>query len=210
MHDNALILSRPEKSDQLVLLFHGVGLSARDLVSLGEALAQARPRATVISVEAPHPSTLGRGKEWFSVVGITEENRPGRIAEVMPLFLQTIRHWQDQTGIGPDHTVLVGFSQGAIISLESTQASPGPDGPAHTIIALAGRFAVPVRRAPPNVRLHLIHGDQDDVVQTRWSVEAAEQWRALGGAVTLDVLPGLGHSIDDRALGHAVDHLPLA
>lgn len=207
MHDSSLMLARPVASDQLVLLFHGVGSSAQDLAPVGQALAQARPRATVVSVEAPHPSQLGRGKEWFSVVGITEENRPQRIAQAMPLFLQTIQHWQDLTGIGPDRTVLVGFSQGAIMSLESTQASLQPAGAAHTVVSLAGRFARPVRRAPAGVRLHLIHGEQDGVVQTKWSVEAASQWRALGRRVTLDLVPGLGHGIDARALRHVVDHL---
>lgn len=80
MNDNSLMLTNPQASDQLVLLFHGVGSSAQDLAPAGQALAQARPRATVVSVEAPHPSTLGRGKEWFSVIGITEQNRPQRIA----------------------------------------------------------------------------------------------------------------------------------
>jgi len=207
MHDSSLMLARPEASDQQVLLFHGVGSSAQDLAPVGQALAKARPRATVVSVEAPYPSQLGRGKEWFSVVGISEENRPQRIAQAMPLFLQAIQHWQGVTDIGPDRTVLVGFSQGAIMSLESTQASPEPTGAAHTVISLAGRFAVPVRRAPANVRLHLIHGEQDEVVQTHWSVEAANQWRALGGAVTLSLVPGLGHGIDARALRYVVDHL---
>ncbi len=207
MHDSSLMLAQPEASDQLVLLFHGVGSSAQDLAPVGQALAQARPRATVVSVEAPHPSQLGRGKEWFSVIGVTEENRPQRIAQAMPLFLQTIQHWQDLTGIGPDRTVLVGFSQGAIMSLESTQASLQPAGAAHMVVSLAGRFAIPVRRAPAGVRLHLIHGEQDGVVQTKWSVEAASQWRALGSSVTLDLVPGLGHGIDARALRHVVDHL---
>ncbi|MFM8865879.1 MAG: esterase [Limnohabitans sp.] len=207
MHDNSLMLARPEASDQLVLLFHGVGSSAQDLAPVGQALAQARPRATVVSVEAPHPSQLGRGKEWFSVVGVSEENRPQRIAQAMPLFLQTIQHWQGVTGIGPDRTVLVGFSQGAIMSLESTQTSTQPIQAAHTVISLAGRFAGAVCRAPADVRLHLIHGEQDGVVQTRWSVEAASQWRALGGTVTLDLVPGLGHGIDARALRHVVEYL---
>lgn len=207
MYDNALILARPEASDQLVLLFHGVGSSAQDLAPVGESLAQAMPRATVVSVEAPHPSQLGRGKEWFSVVGVTEENRPQRIAQAMPAFLETIRHWQGLTGIGPDRTVLVGFSQGAIMSLESTQVALDLDGAAHTVISLAGRFAEPVRCAPAHVRLHLIHGEQDGVVQTKWSVEAASQWRALGSTVTLDLLPGLGHGIDARALRRVVNHL---
>jgi phospholipase/carboxylesterase len=207
MHDSSLMLAQPEASDQLVLLFHGVGSSAKDLAPVGQALAQARPRATVVSVEAPHPSQMGRGKEWFSVVGITEENRPQRIAQAMPLFLQTIEHWQGVTDIGPDRTVLVGFSQGAIMSLESTQASLDSTAAAHTVISLAGRFAIPVRRAPADVRLHLVHGEQDGVVQTKWSVEAASQWRALGSSVTLDLVPGLGHGIDARALRHVVDHL---
>ncbi len=92
MHDSSLMLARPEASDQLVLLFHGVGSSAQDLAPVGQALAKARPRASVVSVEAPHPSQLGQGKEWFSVVGISEENRPQRIAQAMPPFLRAIHH----------------------------------------------------------------------------------------------------------------------
>ena len=121
MHEGTQLVSQPEGSDRLILLFHGVGASAQDLSPLGQILAKARKLATVVSVEAPHPSQLGRGKEWFSVIGITEANRPQRIAQAMPLFLDAIRHWQNQTGIGPAHTVLIGFSQGAIMALASIQ-----------------------------------------------------------------------------------------
>lgn len=61
MDESSLLVAHPEVSDQLVLLFHGVGSSAQDLAPVSQALAQARPRATVVSVEAPHPSQLGRG-----------------------------------------------------------------------------------------------------------------------------------------------------
>lgn len=208
MHEASLIIARPQASDQLVLLFHGVGSSAASLAPLGEAIAQARPQATVVSVEAPHPSKQGRGQEWFSVLAVTEENRPQRIAEAMPFFLQSIAHWQKVTGIGPERTVLVGFSQGAIMSLESTQTSLAPTPAAHTLIAIAGRLAEAVQRAPAGVRFHLIHGDQDGVVMTRWSVAADQQLRALGASVTLDLVPGLGHGIDGRVLGLVVGHLP--
>ncbi len=59
-------------------------------------------------------------------------------------------------------------------------------GAAYTVIALAGRFAEPVRRAVPDVRIHLIHGDSDPVVLPRWSIEADMQIRAQGGHVTLE------------------------
>ncbi|HEY1229706.1 MAG TPA: hypothetical protein VGF26_20545, partial [Ramlibacter sp.] len=120
-----------------------------------------------------------------------------RIETVMPLFLQTVEHWQESSGIAPAGTVLVGFSQGAIVSLESTQVE-GAQAAAGRVIALAGRFAHPPRRAPGGLRYHLVHGEQDTVVPARFSVDAARALTALGGAVTLDLLPGLGHGIDAR------------
>ena len=198
MPDASIVVARPGGATRLVLLFHGVGSSAANLSPLGEAIAQAHPDAVVVSVDAPHPSALGNGREWFSVVGITEQNRPQRIAQVLPLFLETVRHWQQATGIAAERTALVGFSQGAILSLESTQARP-PVGAAR-VVALAGRFAVGVQQAPSGIRFHLVHGDHDPVVPARHSGDAARALQALGAEVTLDLLPGLGHGIDARAL----------
>ncbi len=203
MHDDAIIIAHPEMTNQLVLLFHGVGSSARDLAPVGHALAEAQPQATVISVEAPYASQLGRGKEWFSVVGVTENNRPQRIAQVMPVFLEVIRHWQTQTGIEPKDTVLVGFSQGSIMSLESTQTAPPVAG---KVIAIAGRFAQPVRQRS-TAQVHLIHGEQDGVIAPGWSFQANQQLKTLGSNVTLDLLPGLGHGIDERALKLTIRYL---
>lgn len=206
MHEASIVIARPERPAQLVLLFHGVGSSAANLATLGEAIARARPDAMVVSIDAPFPSGLGSGREWFSVLGITEQNRPERIAKVMPLFLDVISQWQRTSGVGPAGTVLVGFSQGAILSLEATQTEVATN-PAERVIALAGRFAVPVRQAPPRLRCNLIHGAQDAVVSHTFSVAAAEALKALGGDATLDLLPGLGHGIDARALQLVIGYL---
>lgn len=179
MHDGSIVIARPQQAAQLVLLFHGVGSSADNLAPLGGAMAQARPDAFVVSVNGPHPSTLGSGREWFSVVGITEENRPERIAKAMPLFRNAVEHWQKASAIGPQSTVLVGFSQGAIMALESTQGETDLP-PAQRVIALAGRIALPVRVAPAGLKFHLIHGEQDAVVPTRSSVEAARELQGSG------------------------------
>ena len=206
MHEASIEIARPERPAQLVLLFHGVGSSAANLATLGEAIARARPDAMVVSIDAPFPSGLGSGREWFSVLGITEQNRPERIAKVIPLFLDVISQWQRTSGVGPAGTVLVGFSQGAILSLEATQTEVATN-PAERVIALAGRFAVPARRAPPGLRYNLIHGAQDAVVSHTFSVAAAEALKALGGDATLDLLPGLGHGIDARALQLVIGYL---
>lgn len=53
----------------------------------------------------------------------------------------------------------------------------------------------------------MIHGAQDAVVSHTFSVAAAEALQALGGDATLDLLPGLGHGIDARALQLVIGYL---
>ena len=124
----------------------------------------------------------------------------------MPLFVDAVARWQQATGLGPEATVLVGFSQGAIMALESTQLDPACV-PASRVVALAGRFAEAVRRAPANLRFHFIHGEQDGVVPAQHSIAGADALRRLGAQVTLDLLPGLAHGIDARALQRVLAHL---
>lgn len=194
-----LILQRPQASDnaELLLLFHGVGSRAEDLAPLGQALASQRPNAWVISVRSPDRSDLGQGWQWFSVQGVTEANRPARVSSAMPAFVERIRAWQSETGVGPLNTTLLGFSQGAIMALESTQLS-GASRHAARVVAIAGRFAQAPRIKPENVAVHLLHGEQDQVMPIGLAVEAERELRSLGALPTLDRFAGLGHGIDAR------------
>lgn len=205
--DDAILVQQPAATpDELILLFHGVGAQPADLVPLGHALARHKPLACVVSVRSPEPSNLGRGWQWFSVVGVTEDNRPGRVAEAMPGFVEAVRHWQRESGVGASGTTLIGFSQGAIMALESTQHAGGLAG---TVVSIAGRFAVPPRTAPVGTRIHLMHGDADGVMPLRLAREAADGLSRLQAEVTLDVFPGLGHGVDARVLAAIDQRLAL-
>jgi phospholipase/carboxylesterase len=202
MNTNDIIVERPSTPNQLVLLFHGVGSNARDLLSLGEALAPHLPDAVIVSVQGP--DAAGRGWQWFSVQGVTEADRPGRVAAAMPGFVQAVQRWQEASALTPAQTTLVGFSQGAIMALESTQeGSP----PAARVVALSGRFARPPRVAHASVRTHLMHGDADAVMPLQGAVDALAQLQSLGAAVKLDRFPGLGHAIDGRVVDAVVRRL---
>jgi phospholipase/carboxylesterase len=194
---NDLLIQKPQAANgpgtALFLLFHGVGAQARDLQAVGERLADWQPDAWVVSVQAPHPSDLGGGWQWFSVRGVTPHNRPERVAEAMPDFIQAVKGWQAQAQVGAAQTTLLGFSQGAIMSLAATQLDTAIAG---RVVAMAGRFPAPPRQAPAGTRLHLLHGQADQVVPTSESVHAHAQLQALGAKVTLDLIPGLGHGID--------------
>ena len=187
-----IVLQAPAAPRRLFLLFHGVGATPRDLAPLGLRLAEAVPDAAVVSVAAPDPSDFGAGLQWFSVLGVTEENRPARVEATLPRFLAAVQSWQQRFAVAPADTVLVGFSQGAILSLAATQVAQPPMG---RVGSLAGRFPAPPTQAAKGVRIHLLHGEADPVVPAAHARAAARDLQALGADVTLDLFPGLAHGI---------------
>lgn len=192
--EDALIVQRPPGAvEQLVLLFHGVGGTPQDLLPLGRRLAREFPQALVVSVAAPEPADHGGGRQWFSITGISEDNRVERIRAALPRFAATVQAWQQQSGASVAATCLVGFSQGAIMALESSCGSTALAG---RVAAIAGRFGRLPAQVRPETTLHLIHGKADGVIGYAHTIAAAEHILALGGDVTADVLPHVGHELN--------------
>jgi phospholipase/carboxylesterase len=202
--NDAFVIQQPERADELFLLFHGVGATPQDLVPLGMRLAKEFPQAAIASVRGPDPSDLGAGRQWFSVLGVTEENRPARVAATLERFLATVRAWQQRTGVAPARTTLAGFSQGAIMALAASATTPAVAG---RIVSLSGRYAELPQEAPAGVRVHFLHGDADPVIPAMHAERAVRQLRALGASPTMDLVPGLGHGMDGRLLDLLVRQL---
>lgn len=203
-HDHFVVQSPAKPAQQLLLLFHGVGDNPVAMGQIGRWFAPLFPDALVVSVGGVEPCGPAPGRQWFSVQGVTEENRQVRIDAIMPTFIDTVRYWQKQSGVGPQATALIGFSQGAIMSLESLKAEPGL---ASRVIAFNGRFATLPTAADTSTTIHLIHGGEDRVIDLAFAVAAQEAIQAAGGDVTLDIVEDLGHAIDDRSMQFALDHL---
>lgn len=189
---------------RLVLMFHGVGADAPGLVPLGRRLAAAFPQDAILSVPAPFASDLGAGRQWFSVRGVTEENRPGRVAQVLPRFAETVHALQAAYDVAPSRTVLVGFSQGAIMALEAARAGLRLAG---CVVSLSGRFALLPQDALAGTVVHLIHGDSDTVIGVEHATAAAARLAQLGTPANLDVLPETGHEITPATAQRLVERL---
>lgn len=188
---SSLVIARPAgPAQQLVLLFHGVGADEHDMLPLGQRLAAEFAQACVVSVRAPHACAWGRGYQWFGVQGIDENNRVERVAQALPQFLETVRHWQRETATSVAQTALVGFSQGGIMALESTRDREAPAG---RVASIGGRFARLPSQPTAGTTLHLLHGKRDAVMPYALTIEAAEHLVRLGADVTADVLPFVGH-----------------
>jgi phospholipase/carboxylesterase len=208
MASDALIVQQPASGEaqQLVLLFHGLGADEQDLSQLGLRLADEYPHALVASLRAPDPSDFGSGYQWFSASGIDESNRVERVANALPAFAATVRAWQRESGLGPQATLLVGFSQGAIMALEAVSAA-GSSTIAGRVVALSGRYATLPDSPPAETTLFFVHGKADDVIHYGYTVEAARHLVGLGADIVADVIPFLGHAIDDEVMDLVVERL---
>ncbi|BCH07504.1 esterase [Mesorhizobium sp. 131-3-5] len=192
----------------LVILLHGVGSNGANMAALGRALAPSLPALEFESPDAPHGS--GPHREWFSVIGITEANRPGRVVAARPGFDAVIAKLIEEHGFSNalDRVVLLGFSQGSIMALDALASGRWHVG---AVVAFSGRLASPMPLAPAmDTRLLLVHGDADPIMPPGESVRAAELLTAAGVRVRISIEPGLGHQVSTTGLAEAAKFLNSA
>jgi phospholipase/carboxylesterase len=189
--------------DSLVILLHGVGSSGADIGGLAGALSPSRSAATFAAPNGPAPSSFGSGYQWFSVAGVTEENRPGRIVAARAAFDATIDAILAQHGFADrlDRVAFVGFSQGTIMALDAVASGRWP---VAGIVGFSGRLASPEPLAPSaGTAVLLVHGDADRVMPVGETQAAAATLARHGLAVESHILDGVGHTItaEGAALG---------
>jgi len=202
----AIIVSHPEQAEHLYLLFHGVGSTPQAMQPLAGLIAENQPQAAVICICGPLPFDLSSsGFQWFSVRGVTEENREERVREAMPDFVSSIRSWQETFSVSPLQTTLIGFSQGAIMSIAAVQMMKNTL--ASRVFSLSGRFASATAQFPADVRLHILHGKQDAVIDWHQAQQSYEQLKELDANVTLDLFDDMDHWIGREEAIVLLNHL---
>ncbi len=193
---------------QLMVLLHGYGADGRDLLSLGWQWGELWPDMLFVSPNAPEicEQTPG-GFQWFPLQVDRIAGRIEGAANARPVIVNFLIDLWAQTGISPRDTVLVGFSQGAMMALH---VGTSLDQQLAGIVAFSGAF-MPAegfeagKFAKPPVAL--IHGDRDQVVDPQLSRDAAELLIANGFDVSLHLSKGAGHGIAPDALEFATGFL---
>ena len=191
----------------LIILLHGVGSNGESLAALGKRLASILPNAVFATPDGPEPSATGQGRQWFSVVGVTTENRPARIAAARPGFDRTVSAIIEENGFAGrlDRVAFVGFSQGTIMSLDAIASGRWPVG---AVVGFSGRLSTPEPHAPKgSTPLLLIHGTDDRVISVEETEIAAGKFAALGLPVEMRIEPGLGHTISGSGAAYAGEFL---
>lgn len=209
MTPHTLVIQEPAfPAAQLFLLFHAAGADPQLMRPLGQRLAQQFAGAMVVAVAAPHPCASGAGLDWFTPSDAVAPV-PADESTALPVFEACVRHWQRASGVSPSATALIGFAQGATLTLAaSLSATPL----AARFISLSGRYARLPESANDAITIHLLHGKTDTVMPYGYTVEAAHHLRDLGADVTAEVLPFIGHEIppefEDRVITLLTTHVP--
>lgn len=211
IHAGLAHLPASGRADLLFLLFHGFGATAAAMAPLAARLAAEYPQAAVLGLDAPdaaggtaEAADVAAGCQWFAAQGVTEANRPERVAAALPAFIASVRRLSAHFELPWERTALVGFSQGAIMALEAVQAEPQLAG---RVLAFSGRHATAPTHAPRDTTVHLLHGLDDRVVPCGPVIDSAQRLIALGGDVTADVLPGIAHELHPALIDKAVEQL---
>ena len=189
----------------LVVLCHGSGGDGPNMFDLAPALQAYLPTAAFVSPTGPYPRE-DSGYRWFpgAVAGDPIGMVMRGMREAGPVFDTFLGAELARNKLTPDRLVLLGFSQGSMMVLNSgLRRTPLPAG----IIAFAGlqlaTEGLPKFSGAPPVLLiqGALDGNPARVQAT------ADILKTAGVPVQSHVLPGLGHAIDERGIRLAGEFL---
>ena len=192
-HEGAPVLAAGtpiERARALVLLVHGRGASAESILGLAEELEEED-----VAYRAPQAS----GFSWYpqSFLAPLERNEPD-LSSALSLLAGVLDR-AERAGLPSERQLLLGFSQGACLTLELAARRPRRYG---GVVGFTGGLIGPEgtpRDYPGSLDgspVFLGSGDPDPHVPWQRVEESAEVFERLGAEVTLRRYPGMGHTIN--------------
>jgi predicted esterase len=178
------------------VLLHGRGATALSILDLGDAIN--RPDLAWLAPQA-------RGNTWYPnrFVAPIESNEPwlsSALSAVGDVVAQA-----EEAGAPRSRIVLIGFSQGACLALETLLQTPGI---AAGVAGLSGGLIGPPGTVWPDagrldgVPVFLGCSDVDFHIPKERVLESADVLRARGAEVTAILYPGMAHTVNDDEIGH--------
>ena len=182
-----------ETAHTAVILLHGRGSSARDIISLAGELA-----LPGVAFLAPETS----GGSWYPLrfLELQARNEP-----FLSSALETVRLTMQQTGLEQRNIALLGFSQGACLALETAHRTGGRF---KCVIGLSGGLigadSELESQTDPSLEstpVFLGCSDIDPHIPIGRVQRSAALLERQGGAVETRIYPNFGHGINADELG---------
>lgn len=184
----------PREGKPLLVLLHGYGADEHDLFGLVPYLPDG---IDVAAVAAPlTPPWPMPGRSWYAIDSLDTRDAAG-----ITTAAEALLAWLDEAAEGAASIALLGFSQGAAVSLQALRLAPERIA---SVVALSGYAAVGelphdalLRETRPPVFWG--RGTNDDVIPATLVTHTA-QWLPEHSELSGRVYPGLTHSISEQEL----------
>ena len=185
---------------QIVFLLHGYGADGADLIDLSSPFSIVLPYAKFISPDAPFDCKMSpMGKEWFPI-----EEIPNGAINASNELLKLIKNECDKESLKFENVLLIGFSQGAMMSIQSLLLSKYnflgiigySGGTSQENINACSHFIKKNEHINSSTPILLVHGEEDEIVPFSSLENARKLLNEIGFNVKTVSRPGLGHGID--------------
>lgn len=202
-------VERPASGDPagLLVLHHGRGTDERDLIGLADVFDPER-RLHVAAPRGPLRMPNWPGYHWYVVPRVGYPD-PGTFRDSVALLSELHDELWERTGIGPERTILGGFSMGTVMSygLGLSAGRPAPAG----ILALSGFVPTvpgwePALETRQDLRVFIAHGRRDPVIGVEFAQRARELLSRGGLEVEYRESDAV-HQIDPQHIPAAVSWL---
>ena len=198
-HEGAKVLRAGtplDKARAVMILAHGRGASAADIMTVGAELSH--PEVAYLAPEA-------KGNAWYPYpfTSPLEANEPylsSALELLEDLLAEATRH------VAQDRVMLLGFSQGACLTLEFAARHAGRFG---GVIAFSGGLIGPdgtPRDYPGSFAgtpVFIGCSDVDPHIKKERVLEAGDVLKRMGAAVTVRLYPGMPHTVNSDEIHSA-------
>lgn len=187
MADDSALLLGPDQADRRLVLLHGWGADAEDLIGLGrELLGPEADAVSVVSLRAPMAHPGGIGRQWYDLGQPDWPELPAARAHLEARLREL------GSGVPLERTALLGFSQGAAMAID---VSIGAELPLAALIGCSGYPHPGWQPKRPRTPILLTHGLLDPVVPYEACESLDRSLNNSGGSVRRLTFSG-GHGID--------------
>ena len=191
-------LQRPAAGDPqgLLILHHGRGSDEQDLIGLADVLDPDQ-RLIVVAPRAPLQLPGSPGYHWYLVPRVGNPDPDSFRSAYAELAAFHDELWE-LTGLGPERTVLGGFSMGTVMSYA---LGLGGDRPAPAGILAVSGFIPTVDGWQPSLddrtatKILIAHGRQDAVIPVTFARQARDRLDQAGFDVDYRESDA-GHNVD--------------
>jgi phospholipase/carboxylesterase len=105
-----------ENANSLIILLHGHGSNGDDMIGLARAMQSQFPDAAFVAPDGLQ-SMGGPARRWFPVTTASQDELAAGANTALSAVEAFIDAEGTRYGVGRERTVVVGFSQGAIVAL---------------------------------------------------------------------------------------------